>query len=84
MFMKAFLERSYIHMHNMHNLIQTLINLIVYAYCNQKIFRAIHNKFHNAKIHCKNKGQAIVLEIFEILVFIAIFIFCSADNVKIQ
>ena len=68
----------------MHIFIKTLINLLVFAYNNRKIFILIHNHFYNAKIHCKNKGQAIALAVFEILVFVAIFIFCSVGNIEIQ
>ncbi len=71
-------------MHNIHNLIQILINLIVYAYCKQKIFRVIHNKFHNAKIHCKNKGQAITLKVLETLIYVIVLVLCSVGNVEIQ
>ncbi len=68
----------------MHILIITVINLLVYVNHNPKTFVIIHYFFNKAKIHCKNKGQAIVLVVFEILVFVAIFIFCSVGNVEIQ
>lgn len=68
----------------MHILIITVINLLVYVNHNPKIFVIIHYFFNKAKIHCKNKGQAITLKVLEILIFVAIFIVCSVGNVEIQ
>lgn len=68
----------------MHILIETVINLLVYVKHNPKTFVIIHYLFNNAKIHCKNKGQAFALEILKILFYVIVLVLCSVGNVEIQ
>ena len=61
-----------------------VLDIVFFIIRNKGFFLIIHNYFNNSKVHCKSKGQAIAIAIFEILLYAAIFVFYIVGNVDIK